>query len=378
MPILPNPHRYLPDADGLRAIAVLALVLFHLETPGFSGGFVGIDIFFVISGFLLSAILLDHVDRGTLNVAVFYGSRILRLLPALLATVAVTAIAALVLSSPLALQDFGRSALATIFGVANIVAYAESQQIANGVVKPLKHMWSLGIGAQFYVLWPLLLWLLTQYMARRGLLISLSLILGLSLAASVLYTDANQPAAFFLLPFRLWQFCLGALTLILWRSQVLAVFTQQLLRSAGLALCCVAIVSFADISHFPGWQALVPSVGAAMVLLGASPDDPSPVLGNRPARWLGSISYSMYLVHWPAMTLYLAVVHDVITDATRLSLAVLILVCTLSLHYGVTCRRYRLEAPHTDCWNAAARRTLVLSLLMGVSMAALWLYPISE
>ena len=373
---MPNARRYLPDIDGLRALAVMAVVLFHLDVPGLDGGYVGVDIFFVISGFLISGILVDRINGDTLRFSEFYSSRIRRLLPAVLATVAATAIAAVLLLQPLELQSFGRSALAAIFSAANFVFYVESGYWdSDSALKPLLHMWSLGVEEQFYLFWPALVWLFIKIGGHRGFVISMCLLLVLSLWASITYTTSDQPAAFFLLPFRVWQFCLGALAMVLWRRQKVSICGQQLLRSAGLALCCVAIATFADGSQFPGWLALIPSIGAAMVLIGASATDPSPILANSLARWLGRVSYSMYLVHWPPIALYLSVTQHGITDAARLGLGALTLVLTVLLHYGVESRFYRRGEHRTGHWGGAITGLLVASALLGICMTALWQYP---
>lgn len=172
---LPGPSRrlvYLADIDGLRAVAVLGVVLFHLQIPGFAGGYVGVDIFFVISGFLISGLIRDRAAAGNFRFSSFYASRVLRLLPAVLATVAATTIAAILLLQPGMMSAFARSASAAVFSAANFVFYFESGYWdATAELKPLLHLWSLGVEEQFYLFWPgllLLLYKLPQRLDRKS------------------------------------------------------------------------------------------------------------------------------------------------------------------------------------------------------------------
>ena len=297
---------YLTDIDGLRAVAVLAVVLYHLQIPGFTGGYVGVDIFFVISGFLISGLIRDRAVAGNFSLGGFYASRVLRLLPSVLVTVAGTAAVAILILQPGMMSAFALSASAAVFSAANFVFYFESGYWdAAGELKPLLHLWSLGVEEQFYLFWPTVLLLLYKLPAtayRAGLL----LILAASLAACIAMTNVDSAAAFYLLPFRIWQFALGALAVELWRGLHISEFSRQLLRSVGLALCGISIATFSDATPFPGWQAIIPSSGAALVLLASHETSGSVWLSNTSARWLGRVSYAMYLAHWPPIALYRA------------------------------------------------------------------------
>ena len=216
---------YLADIDGLRAVAVLAVVFFHLRMPGFDGGFVGVDIFFVISGFLISGLIRDQVASGAFRLSSFYARRIQRLLPAVLATVMATTLAAIFILKPDMLRAFAISAAASVFSAANIIFYFESGYWdASAELKPLLHLWSLGIEEQFYLFWPALLVLLCN-VPRSIYRLALAAIFMSSLVACVIHTPVDSAATFYLLPFRVWQFALGAIAIEIWRNTALDAFT---------------------------------------------------------------------------------------------------------------------------------------------------------
>lgn len=360
----PKAIGYLSDIDGLRAIAVLAVVLFHLEIPGFDGGYVGVDIFFVISGFLISGLLRNRIEQNSFSFSGFYANRVRRLMPAVLATVIATAIISLFILQPQMLKEVAKSGAASVLSLANILFWLQSGYWdANSDLKPLLHMWSLGVEEQFYLLWPALLLSLLRT-GKRFYLGGLLVLFCLSLAACVYYTPIDSAAAFYLLPFRVWQFCLGALAVEVWRNSSLTLFYQQVLRSLGLALCAFSIATFADGSGFPGWMALIPSAGAALVLIASDSGEPSPWLSNRPARWLGQVSYSMYLVHWPPIALYRCWTLTDLDAKAQAAIAVLTLILTVALHYGVERRFYHRGGGSAVGWRGTPLKTVIGSLSM--------------
>ncbi len=368
---LSSPSRrlvYLADIDGLRAVAVLGVVLFHLQIPGFAGGYVGVDIFFVISGFLISGLIRDRAAAGNFRFSSFYASRVLRLLPAVLATVAATTIAAILLLQPGMMSAFARSASAAVFSAANFVFYFESGYWdATAELKPLLHLWSLGVEEQFYLFWPGLLLLLYK-LPQRFYIAALVVITLASLAACIVMTPIDGAAAFYLLPFRIWQFALGALAVEWWRECHLSEFNRQVLRSTGLALCGVSIATFGDGAAFPGWLALIPSLGAALVLLASHESSGSVWLSNPTARWLGRVSYAMYLAHWPPIALYRAYTLLELTPGIQAALAVSTLLLTLALHYGVERRFYKRASHQPTGWHRGASLTLGSALIMALSL----------
>ncbi len=359
----PKTLGYLPDIDGLRALAVLAVVLFHLEVPGFDGGYVGVDMFFVISGFLISGLLQSRIEAKQFSFSTFYANRVRRLLPSVVATVIGTSVASIFILQPQMLEAYANSAIASLVSIANIIFWLESGYWdANSDLKPLLHMWSLGVEEQFYLFWPALLLWLTRA-GRRSYLIGLSVLFILSFAACIWYTTVDSAGAFYLLPFRVWQFCLGALAVEAWRQQNLSLFTQQLMRSTGLALCVFAVVTMGDASGFPGWIAIVPSVGAMLVLIACNRDEPSPWLANKPAKWFGQISYSLYLVHWPPIALYRCWTLAELTPEAQVAIGGLVLVLAAMLHYGVERRFYQRGGQRASGWHGVPLTTLLAVVL---------------
>lgn len=357
---------YLADIDGLRALAVIAVVLFHLEIAGFNGGYVGVDIFFVISGFLISGLIRDRIESGNFSFSDFYARRVSRLIPAVLVTVCATTIASIFILPPEAFGSFALSAAASAFSVANFVFYLESSYWdASAELKPLLHLWSLGVEEQFYLFWPALIVFLTSShpnVYRCGLMtVFLS-----SLSICIWYTAFDSAATFYLLPFRVWQFALGALVLEVWQHHSLTELSRQLLRSFGLALCGIGIVTFSEATPFPGWHALFPSIGAALVLASAHEASGSIWLSNPLARRLGQLSYSMYLVHWPPIVLYRHYSVADLTPEVKASLGVLTVVLTLILHYGVELKFYRRRYHFNTQWSGLAGYILSSSLLLAV------------
>ena len=365
MPETREASGYFPDIDGLRAFAVVAVLLFHLEVPGFAGGYVGVDIFFVISGFLISSIIRRRVQSRDFRFSEFYARRISRLLPAVLATVTATAVAAVFVLAPEQIAGFARSATASILSAANFVFYFESGYWdTSSDFKPLLHLWSLGVEEQFYLLWPVTI-VIIHKLSERAYKPALLLIFIFSLAACIAVTRSDEAAAFYLLPFRIWQFILGALAAEAWLALQFTKPTRTFLRTAGLALCCVSVVVFSDTTPFPGGWALLPSFGAALVLMAATEKSDSLLLSNPISIHIGRLSYSLYLVHWPPIALYHSATLLPMTTSAKLALGGLSIALAVALHHGVERRFYKREL-HQMGWNKSATHTVAAALLLAV------------
>ena len=355
---------YLTDIDGLRALAVLAVVFFHLQIPGLTGGYVGVDIFFVISGFLISGLIRDQINTDSFSFSAFYIRRVSRLLPAVLATVVTTTVVASFILQPSAFGSLALSAAAGVLSAANLLFYFESGYWdASAELKPLLHLWSLGVEEQFYLFWPAFIVFMTTSRPRvyRWGLVAAFLI---SLMSCIRYTTLDSTASFYLLPFRIWQFALGAIALEIWRNDSLNEFSRQVLRSLGLALCGISIATFSESTPFPGWLALIPSTGAALVLASAHETSKSVWLSNPLARKLGELSYSLYLVHWPPIVLYRHYSLADLTPGIKVSLAVIMLGLTLLLHFGIEKKFYRRGHHFKKSWRGLAGYTLGSSVLL--------------
>ncbi|MGH6616010.1 acyltransferase family protein [Sphingomonas sp.] len=309
--------KYRPDIDGLRTIAVGSVVAYHAFPALVPGGFVGVDIFFVISGFLITGILVrEHERTGRIDLAEFYARRVRRLLPALLAVVMTTVALGLWLIPPAGeLQSLAKSALAALFFTSNIFfALQPSGYFAAAAeTYPLLHTWTLAVEEQFYIIWPLLIpltgWIATKLgLAQRRALWGLFILMFAgSLAISIVGTAIRPSWAFYLTPFRGWEFAIGAmLSLALrgdnprWHHGATA---QSLI---GLALIGVSLWAFDHENPFPGWIALLPTLGAAALLAAGAIAPTNPVarlLATPPAVYIGKLSYGWYLWHWPLLAL---------------------------------------------------------------------------
>lgn len=294
----PASPAYVPEIDGLRAIAVMAVILFHLQVGALSGGFAGVDVFFVISGYLITGGLSRELaESGSLSLSRFYLRRARRLLPALYVTLFASAIAAVVLLSHHRLMAFGASLVSAALSISNIHFYLGSGYFdAASDYKPLLHTWSLGVEEQFYLLWPLLL-LVTRTGRWFRLLAVVLFLLALGLAEWL--SHAAPAAAFFLAPFRIHEFVIGALLATSVGPCAKGAGKADAALVVGLALIAVAIFGFGARTAFPGLNALVPCLGAALVLWAGAASRWAWLLNNPVSVYLGRTSYSTYLVHWP-------------------------------------------------------------------------------
>ena len=305
-----------PDIEGLRAIAVLLVLAYHAGVPGFGGGFVGVDVFFVISGFLITGVITRELSStGRLSLRQFYARRIRRLLPAALVVIVATVVASAILLPPLRMPDVAADGAAAALYVSNIRFAMQATDYLQAELdpSPLLHFWSLGVEEQFYLVWPALLLVAAGRGAdpRRIVAVIAAVVVG-SLVLSVTLTASNAPWAFFMLPTRAWELGVGAL-LVVFAARVarLPRFALGVSALVGIVAIAVGAIAFDDTTPFPGVAALLPVGGAALVLAGglAAPlPSPSRVLAIAPMRWIGGISYSLYLWHWPILVLPAAAV----------------------------------------------------------------------
>lgn len=328
-------HWFRGDIDGLRAIAILAVVAFHVELPGFGGGFTGVDIFFVISGWLITRNLLDETTQtGRVRLGDFWARRIRRLVPALSLVVALSMIASVLFVPASSRIDLGSQALAAVLYVSNIHFIRQSVDYfaADYSASPFLHTWSLGVEEQFYVIWPIMIsavCLVVALLARRkrsdqtrsrsgidrrvllGLFAAVFLV---SFVHNLLASRTGTNFAFFSITTRAWEFAaagmLAALAPPRWlRHETL----RQGLAVLGLAIIAVGLIVLRQTPSYPGFAALVPVAGTMLVILAGERfsgelEQPSVsrVLRTRPAQWIGRVSYSWYLWHWPAMVIAVA------------------------------------------------------------------------
>ncbi|WP_210480611.1 acyltransferase family protein [Naasia sp. SYSU D00948] len=328
------------EIQALRAVAVVLVVVYHLWPAYLRGGYVGVDVFFVISGYLISSHVIKSIELGRFGLLDFYARRIRRLLPASLVVLLVTGLATLVWAPQLHWIETGKHLIASALYVENwaLLFNAVDYLGASSDVIPSQHFWSLSVEEQFYLVWPLLLiGVFAVARARRWAPrdTALALVGGIvaaSLAYSIVMTAIDQPSAYFHTGTRVWEFGTGTLLALLLPRLALASWIQRAVTWLGLAAILLASIFYADDSPFPGYIALLPVAGTALVIAGQGAGgrgSVAPLLRLRPVQFLGDISYSIYLWHWPLIVL-LPVALDV---RATLPLKLLILVATLVLAY---------------------------------------------
>jgi len=297
-------HRYHPEIDGLRAIAVLPVMLFHAHIPGFSGGYVGVDVFFVISGFLITSILIRDMREGRYSVLSFYERRIRRIAPSLLVVLAFVLIAAPAILLPSEFRRLSSEVLGALLFVANIVFFLDSGYFSsNAETRPLLHTWSLGVEEQFYIVAPIAIWIVIRFFSRH-LFATLSAAAIISFVACVVITPVQQSAAFYLLPTRAWELLSGSLLAALTQNESASLTvgsekTRTLYAASGLALIAASVVFYDSSMDFPGLAALAPVVGSCLIIRYAAQTVVGSILCWPPLVFVGLVSYSLYLWHWP-------------------------------------------------------------------------------
>jgi len=293
---------YRRDVDGLRALAVIPIILFHLGTQGFSGGFVGVDIFFVISGYLIGGIIISELDQQKFSFADFWVRRIRRIIPALTLCLLVTSFASLFILLPSDLENYARSLIASALFSANIYFYSTAGYFEQSAIdRPLLHLWSLGIEEQFYLFFPFLAWGLHRW---KGRIVPGIIWLGivLSLLLSIYFVSHYPNAAFYLLPTRAWELLLGVgIALLRTDAVVPRQAVREVLASLGFAAMMISIFGYQPTTPFPGLAAIPPCLGAALVIVAGISGTSwiSRLLQSAPLVWTGKISFSLYLWHWP-------------------------------------------------------------------------------
>lgn len=359
---------YYPHVDGIRAIAVLSVLFYHVGWAAFAGGFVGVDVFFVISGYLITSHVLEELRAGRFRLRDFYIRRVRRLGPALLFTLIASFVVGAMLFPPAVMERLSDSTTAATLSVSNIFFWTESGYFdSDAGLKPLLHTWSLGVEEQFYLVWPVLLLLA----ARARVVVPLIVVLGI---VSLLFSEwvlARDPsAAFFLTPFRMTEFGIGAL--LATASARLGTgptssFPRELSSLAGILLIGYAVFTYSHDTQFPGVTALVPCFGAAALLFGGGSHWSAKVLANPILVAIGLISYSLYLAHWPVIVFYRYWTHAPLDKLDQ------IMVLALSGLIGFLMHRYvemPFRRPSSDRSHIGRKR---LGLTLGSAASALLL-----
>ena len=343
---------YRPDIDGLRAVAVLAVVAYHAWPRALGGGFVGVDVFFVISGFLITRILL----APDFSFASFYARRVRRIFPALLIVLAATAAIGATFLPPDNLRNLLVHTIGGGLFVANIVSYHDVGYF-NGVaeLKPLVHLWSLGVEEQFYLLWPVLVWLAVR---KKVLAPAITIVAVASLALFLWWSERDPRAAFYLSPARFWELLAGAMLVRTavperWRGAAAA---------TGLALIAASAMLLSAETELPGMLMLVPVAGACLVVASPGAHGAGRLLASRAAVAIGLISYPLYLWHWPLLSLLRNFDRAPSTAA---------ICATVALAFVLAALTWRtVERPLVALGLRPLAATLAAAMLAGVGLAA--------
>ena len=383
----PVPERspFRADIEGLRGVAILFVVAFHAGVWWLAGGFVGVDVFFVLSGYLISGLLARELaSSGDVNLTTFYARRAQRLLPALIVVLLATLAITLFFYAPIDQHAIASDARAVALHYGNVLFARNAVNYHASAENPFLHTWSLAVEEQFYIIWPLLflavarLWSgdLQEKETNKRLVTMMLLAGALSFVASLWVTGTSQPWAFFGMPTRVWEFAVGGVAGVALTKRELSSRTAGLLQGAGLGVILFSALSYSEVTPYPGVAATLPAIGTAALLV-AGPWAPTGLvarlLSNGVLRWFGRLSYSWYLWHWPLVGLG-AVLDWNIGVYGRLGWSLLALVLAVLTYKFVEtpfrkAKRYQ-DRPHvamTIGLSVSAAMLLVAFLSMGVA-----------
>ncbi|MDC1198762.1 acyltransferase [bacterium] len=351
--------KYDPEIDGLRAIAVLSVMFYHFDVAFMSGGFIGVDVFFVISGFLITRLIAREIEEtGRFIFSRFYLRRLKRLFPALLSTTIFSLIASVLLFSPENLTSYAESLFAALFSVSNFYFWYEADYFdALANTKPLLHTWSLSVEEQFYLIWPAALVILISRFSRAVLYAALGFLIVASIGLGDFWAHEDRTGAFYLLPTRIAELGIGAALVWLEKAGPWSRKLNEPAMLLGLALIAVAAFEFTQRTRIPGHNALLPCLGAALVIRARHASYAAFVLRAPPIVQVGRISYSLYLVHWPLMVFYQTYWHGEIGPFDQIGLVVSSLLLAW-LQYRFVEQKFRHQS--FDGWSARAAVSLYL------------------
>lgn len=293
---------YRADIDGIRALAVLSVILYHLKLDLIPGGFVGVDIFFVISGYLITGIIAEEIRGKKFSIVNFYERRCRRIFPALIVVVVLATLAGYILLLPGTLREFGQSLAALGLFSTNILFFSEHGYFDGpSELKPLLHTWSLSVEEQFYIIFPVLLFLLYRYLNRSVLLV-LTLMLAFSLWLCLVYSQANSSLSFYMPYTRAWELLAGSIIAVL-KFNIRKPLIINIIGVSGFILLFASFAFISAENIFPGWVTTIPVLATVMVILAGSKNETwnisRKVLSFSPLVHIGKLSYSLYLIHWP-------------------------------------------------------------------------------
>jgi peptidoglycan/LPS O-acetylase OafA/YrhL len=367
-------ERFRPEIAGLRVVAVASVVLFHLKVTGFQGGFVGVDVFFVISGYLITRNILADIGSGQFSFGGFYARRIRRIYPALIFTVLATYLFGALWCSPPMFQDLAKESTHAILSISNIQYWREAQQYfaPNSEHLALLHCWSLSLEEQFYLFWPALIVLAS----KSGRVFTIIALVGCSsLALSIIASNTDPSAAFFLTPFRIFEFAIGAMVLPAETAVRLTRPMSEALSAIGMGLILASALLFRPDMPGADVASLLPCAGAALVIRSGAKTWSAAILTNRAAVAVGAVSYSLYLCHWPVIFFGRFIFGEAAESASSLLIMAAIMIVVAAVMNALIERRF-LHDPQSASANCAkdllgfARVVVAIAALTHTTFAA--------
>jgi len=317
---------YRPDIDGLRAIAVLSVLIYHTFPHILPGGFVGVDIFFVISGYLITSILTKEFLNGSFSYKHFYYRRIKRIFPALLLVVFVSLTFGWFILLPDEFKQLGKHTIGGMSFLSNIMLLTELGYFDNSSeLKPFIHLWSLGVEEQFYIFWPIIL--SSVFLLKQKKIVIIFILALMSFILNIYYTN-NSPSLAYYLPFtRFWELAIGGILALIMHKNKTTAPSKTYLSLFGLILIIISLIITNKNSAFPGFIALLPTFGAACIILSSSEGYINKAfLSQRLMVWIGLISYPLYLWHWPIIT-FTRIITDELTPTSKILCLILSVIC---------------------------------------------------
>ncbi|MFK8011268.1 MAG: acyltransferase family protein [Marinicellaceae bacterium] len=362
---------YRPDIDGLRAVAVLTILFYHAGFNWAQGGFIGVDVFFVISGYLITRNITLNIQKENFSFKTFYISRIRRLYPALLFTLLITLLLGYLLFSPNDLQRLGHSLSYALLSVSNFFFWGEAGYFnTSSEIKPLLHTWSLSIEEQFYLIWPSVLFILV--LKKKRIIIAFFCFISIvSLLLSQWLITKNPEAVFFLLPFRIFEFSIGAMCVFMPRINLYNRYIKEIMTIIGMLLIFVPVLLYSHSTVFPGISALLPCLGTALIIYNKDSLFSNIVFNNALLVKIGLMSYSIYLIHWPLFVYYRY------WTFSPLSLSAALCLSGLSIFFGFLMWKY-IETPFRYKKNKQSSQlflllTAVIALVLLLLSTLVWL-----
>lgn len=326
--------KYRSEIDGLRAVAVIPVLLFHAGVPFFAGGYVGVDVFFVISGYLITGIIARELANGHYSILAFYERRIRRIFPCLMAVISFSLVAAIFLFLPEDFLNLSKGVVSSVLFSSNILFWRESGYFnAQGDLVPLLHTWSLAVEEQFYILFPLI-FVLIYRSARSKLLPIIVALAATSFLISIWGIRKAPTFTFYMAPTRAWELLTGSLLALGLLPPTKSRMRREGLTLLGIALIASAVCLFSARTRFPGEYAVVPVLGAALIIYASADTVSGRVLSLKPIVFIGLISYSIYLWHWPILVFTKYYFVDGLSDwGIILVILLSLLIATLSWRY---------------------------------------------